>query len=180
MDYYTTDKTFRKLINLKKHDLTTKDIIVKQLINNDPWCSMYIIKYNCCKNILYLYDNSSKDVYKINLKIYENIYDSEPYNNVKNVNIYFNNNYITTDFIQNNDRWIIKYDDDDTTSYKINDGILECERTISEKPTTTTFDSFRKFTENIAKQCTNCKKYLLLIKNTDGETLMNELHDVDD
>lgn len=73
------------------------------------------------------------------------------------------------------DKW---FNDQTLTRYKIVGDTLEAEKFTDSEPNYGIRKLFRKRVKAIAKDCTNCTKYLLTVKNLDSDIIMQEFNEV--
>jgi hypothetical protein len=76
------------------------------------------------------------------------------------------------------DEWFTHPGDQTDTRYKINGDTLEAIRIIDIEPSSGSRKSFRKRVHRVTEECTNCTKYLVILKNLQEEVLMQEYHEI--
>jgi hypothetical protein len=78
----------------------------------------------------------------------------------------------------NNDKWFTHPGDQTLTRYRINGDTLESERIVDYQPSSGSRRTFRKRVKSICQQVTICNKYLLILKNVQGDIIMQEYHEL--
>lgn len=80
----------------------------------------------------------------------------------------------------NNDKWFKHPGDQTFTEYKINGDTLESIRVVDCLPSSGSRRAFRKRVKRVCQECSKCTKYYITLKNTQGDILMQEYHEVDE
>jgi hypothetical protein len=79
-----------------------------------------------------------------------------------------------------NDKWFTHPGDQTLTQYKINGDTLESIRIVDYLPSSGSRRAFRKRVKRVCQECSNCIKYYISLKNTCGDILMQELHEINE
>jgi hypothetical protein len=80
----------------------------------------------------------------------------------------------------NNDKWFSHPGDQTLTKYRINGDTLESERIVDYQPSSGSRRAFRKRVKRVCQESTKCTKYLIVLKDTQGAILMQELHEINE
>ena len=66
------------------------------------------------------------------------------------------------------------------TKYKINGDTLESERIVDYQPSSGSRRAFRKRVKRVCQESTKCNKYLIILRDTNGDILMQEYHEINE
>jgi hypothetical protein len=80
----------------------------------------------------------------------------------------------------NSDQWFSHPGDQTLTRYKVSGDTLESERIVDYQPSSGSRRAFRKRVKRVCQECTNCTKYLIVLKDTQGAILMQEYHEINE
>lgn len=79
-----------------------------------------------------------------------------------------------------NDQWFTHPGDQTYTKYRIIEDTLESERVVDNQPSSGSRRSFRKRVKKVCQECSKCSKYYIVMKDTHGNVLMSEMHDINE
>lgn len=80
----------------------------------------------------------------------------------------------------NNDKWFVHPGDQTLTQYKIINDTLESVRIVDYLPSSGSRRAFRKRVKKVCQESTNCSKYFIVLKNIQGDILMQEYHEIEE